>query len=87
MAKQQYAAPNKLVTREAAEKLQQKLFLAAETALDQALADGKIQATLLSSCQSILRDSGLTPDLSEPTDGEEDGATAQWLLELSDDLG
>ena len=61
---QKHHQPNKLVNREKAEILQEKLFAAATTALDLAMAEEKIPGNLLSACQSILRDSAGT-DLAE----------------------
>ena len=81
---------NSRVDRSAAERLQEKLFVAAETALDQAIESGVIPAALLSSTQNILRDAGLNPDLSggdseRSSDGP--GVSPNWLKELSNDLG
>ena len=55
------------VDRTAAERLQEKLFAAAEAeaALYEAIESGNIPAALLSSTQAILRDAGLNPDLSD----------------------
>ena len=81
-------AANSRVNREAAERLQAKLFQAAESALDQAIESGNIPASLLNSTQSILRDAGLDPDLS-PAEGSTDdgGVSPTWLTDLSKDLG
>ncbi|MDC0277460.1 hypothetical protein OAK87_00630 [bacterium] len=81
---------NTKVDRSAAERLQEKLYIAAETALDDAISSGTVPAALLSATQSILRDAGLNPDLS--TGGPEgstegSGASANWLAELSQELG
>ena len=79
---------NSRVNREAAERLQAKLFQAAESALDQAIDSGNIPAALLSSTQSILRDAGLDPDLSPAEDTTEDvGVSPGWLNDLSNELG
>lgn len=79
---------NSRVNREAAERLQAKLFQAAESALDQAIDSGVIPAALLSSTQSILRDAGLDPDLSPAEDSTDDaGVSPGWLNDLSNDLG
>lgn len=82
---------NSRVDRSAAERLQEKLFQAAEAALDQAIESGQIPAALLSSTQNILRDAGLNPDLSGANDAERgSGGSAMspnWLKELSSDLG
>ena len=83
---------NDRVGREQAEILQQKLFEAATQALDSAMEEQKIPGTLLSACQSILRDSGLAPDLSSPSDtdgpdGADAGPSASWLEQLAKDAG
>jgi hypothetical protein len=80
---------NRTVSREAAERLQSKLYAAAEQALDLAMLEQKIPAGLLSSCQSILRDADLTPDLSQPDedDAEHRAAASQWVDDLAGDLG
>ena len=79
---------NSRVNREATERLQAKLFQAAESALDQAIESGNIPAALLSSTQSILRDAGLDPDLSPAEDSTDDGGVSPtWLTDLSKDLG
>ena len=81
---------NSRVDRSAAERLQEKLFAAAEAALDQAIETGNIPAALLSSTQSILRDAGLNPDLSGSDDSygsSEAGVKPSWLNDLSKDLG
>ena len=81
---------NAKVGREQAEVLQQKLFAAASYALDTAMEEGKVPGNLLSACQSILRDSGLSPDLS-PAEGEEEvsegSVDPRWLSNLARDLG
>ncbi len=84
---QKHHQPNKLVNREKAEVLQEKLFAAATTALDLAMDEGKIPGNLLSACQSILRDSGLAPDLTDTSqgDGSEDEQPL-WLINLQNDL-
>lgn len=88
MARYQSSETNSQVTREAAERLQVKLYQAAEAALDIALVDQKIPANLLSSCQAILRDANLTPDLAA---SDEDEAAAEeqsrWVDDLEADLG
>ena len=82
---------NSQVNREAAERLQRKLFEAAERALDLALADEKVPANLISSVQAVLRDAGLTPDLSSQSETEAQVAEAQrasnWLDDLSRECG
>ena len=81
---------NSRVDRTAAERLQEKLFTAAESALDDAISTGTVPAALLSSVQSILRDAGLNPDLGSAEDGEyssEKGPSPTWLQELSNELG
>ena len=81
---------NSRVDRSAAERLQEKLFTAAESALDEAISTGTIPAALLSSVQSILRDAGLNPDLANSEDGEcssKPGVSPTWLQDLSNDLG
>ena len=79
---------NEKVGREQAEILQQKLFQAATQALDSAMAEDKVPGTLLSACQSILRDSGLAPDLSSASDADEpEGADPSWLKNIAKDLG
>ena len=80
---------NKTVSREAAERLQQKLYQAAEQALDLAMLEQKIPAGLLSSCQTILRDADLTPDLAQPDEAEAEyrAAASQWVDDLAGDLG
>jgi phosphoenolpyruvate carboxylase len=81
---------NSSVNREAAERLQAKLYQAAEAALDIALTEGKIPGNLLSSCQSILRDANLMPDLTtEPTEAErlEVASEQQWISDLTRDVG
>ena len=81
---------NAKVGREQAEILQQKLFAAATFALDSAMEDGKVPGNLLSACQSILRDSGLSPDLTpDEADGEVEGSSVdpRWLSNLARDLG
>ena len=83
---QKHHQPNKLVNREKAEMLQEKLFAAATTALDLAMAEEKIPGNLLSACQSILRDSGLAPDLTEKITDTDEGEQPQWLIDLSNDL-
>ena len=80
--------PNKLVNREKAEIFQEKLFAAATTALDLAMAEEKTPGNLLSVCQSILRDSGLAPDLSSASEADEvEGADPSWLKNIAKDLG
>lgn len=80
---------NSKVGREAAEVLQQKLFQAATQALDAAMSENKIPGNLLSSCQAILRDSGLSPDMADQ-DGDEDdastGVSPSWLSDLEQKL-
>ena len=71
---------NSKVGREAAEHLQENLFLAATSALDTALESGNIPGTLLSACQIILSDSRLAPDLD---DVEDDGQRASACLKPS----
>lgn len=81
---------NAKVGREQAEILQQKLFAAATYALDTAMEEGKVPGNLLSACQSILRDSGLSPDLTPDEDeieGEESSVDPRWLANLARDLG
>lgn len=81
---------NSRVDRSAAERLQEKLFVAAEAALDQAIESGVIPAALLSSTQNILRDAGLNPDLSSGDSeraSDDPGVSPNWLKELSNDLG
>ena len=81
---------NSRVDRSAAERLQEKLFAAAEAALDQAIESGNIPATLLSSTQAILRDAGLNPDLSDgdnSSGASGEGVSPSWLKDLSKDLG
>lgn len=83
---------NSRVDRSAAERLQEKLYMAAEAALDQAIESGVIPAALLSSTQSILRDTGINPDLTDkaaPTDLDDfsDVASPTWLSTLNRDLG
>ena len=79
---------NEKVGREQAEILQQKLFQAATQALDSAMAEDKVPGTLLSACQSILRDSGLAPDLSSAPEADEpEGADPSWLKSIAKDLG
>ena len=79
---------NEKVGREQAEILQQKLFQAATQALDSAMAEDKVPGTLLSACQSILRDSGLAPDLSSASEVDEpEGADPSWLKNIAKDLG
>ena len=79
---------NEKVGREQAEILQQKLFQAATQALDSAMAEDKVPGTLLSACQSILRDSGLAPDLSSAPEADEpEGAHPSWLKNIAKDLG
>ena len=79
---------NEKVGREQAEILQQKLFRAATQALDSAMVEDKVPGTLLSACQSILRDSGLAPDLSSATEADEpEGADPSWLKNIAKDLG
>ncbi len=82
---------NSRVDRSAAERLQEKLFQAAEAALDQAIETNNIPAALLSSTQNILRDAGLNPDLSGSNDAERGSGgssmSPNWLKELSTDLG
>lgn len=79
---------NTSVTRTEAENLQCLLFKAAAQALEQALSEGTIQASLLSSCHQILKDSGLQIDLTNSdNDSEEGAASPSWLLSLQSDLG
>ena len=78
---------NTNVTRSEAENLQCLLFKAAAQALGQALAEGTIQASLLSSCHQILKDSGLQIDLSSDSPEDEPAASPSWLLSLQNDLG
>ena len=82
---------NGQVNREAAERLQRKLFEAAERALDLALADEKVPANLISSVQSVLRDAGLTPDLQSREEAEAqaagNAAAASWIDDLSKEVG
>ena len=78
---------NSNVTRAEAENLQCLLFQAAAQALQQALREGTIQASLLSSCHQILKDSGLQIDLSGDDDAEDAGPSPNWLLALQSDLG
>ena len=80
---------NKKVDRSAAERLQEKLYIAAEAALDKAIADGNIPSSLLSATQSILKDAGLTPDLSVDEDPEVGThvVTPNWLKDMQRDLG
>ena len=52
------------------------------------MAEDKVPGTLLSACQSILRDSGLAPDLtSAPEADEPEGADPSWLKNIAKDLG
>lgn len=81
---------NSTVNRDAAERLQAKLYKAAETALDLALADQTVPAALLSSVQSILRDAQLSPDLEAKEDAEARVVapeTSRWIDCLEEDLG
>ena len=81
---------NAKVGREQAEILQQKLFAAATSALDTAMNEGAVSGSLLSACQSILRDSGLSPDLTPDEDVTEVASnemTSKWIDCLEDDLG
>ena len=81
---------NSQVTRQSAERLQLKLYQAAESALDLALVDQNIPAALLSSVQSILRDASLQPDLSTAQETEEPQLTeetSKWIDCLEEDLG
>ena len=59
-----------------------------DSALDSAMAEDKVPGTLLSACQSILRDSGLAPDLSSASEADEpEGADPSWLKNIAKDLG
>lgn len=83
---------NAKVGREQAEILQQKLFAAATYALDAAMDEGKVPGNLLSACQSILRDSGLSPDLtpdeaSEGALGDSGELKPNWLLKMQQEIG
>lgn len=81
---------NTTVSREAAERLQLKLYTAAEKALDLALENGVIPGNLLSSCQSILRDASLTPDLTpedEKNDSAGDSSQSIWLSNFESEYG
>lgn len=93
MARSSYSEHvNSRVGRDAAEKLQEQLFLAAQQALASAMADGNIPASLLSSCHQILRDSGLSIDLSpQRDDGVEElgpgDVSPTWLRDLQSSMG
>ena len=83
---------NTSVGREQAEILQQKLFQAAIQALDVAMLENKVPGNLLSACQSILRDSGLSPDLEAPEADAEalqaaDDFKPNWLLKMQEEVG
>ena len=80
---------NTTVSRQAAERLQAKLYQAAEQALDIAMLEQKIPAGLLSSCQTILRDADLAPDLSQDEESEVEhrAAASKWVDDLAGDLG
>ena len=83
---------NTSVGREQAEVLQQKLFAAATLALDVAMSEQKVPGNLLSACQSILQDSGLSPDLEAPETDEEaleaaDNFKPNWLLKMQEEVG
>ena len=91
MSRRRDDVTNSSVDRAAVERLQLKLMTAAEAALDQALADGAIPSSLLSSVQSIIRDAGVRPDLSDGPDGSEGssdgGLSPSWLSDLEEKLG
>lgn len=93
MARYSNQEVNTRVNRSAAERLQEKLFQAAEAALDQAIESGNVPAALLSATQSILRDAGLNPDLASDSkgrvasdEGGECSLAPSWLKELSEEL-
>ena len=82
---------NSLVNREAAERLQLKLFEAAERALDLALQEQKVPANLISSVHSVLRDAGLAPDLQTRSEAEAEAAQQAeknaWVDDMAKDMG
>ena len=83
---------NAKVGRQQAEILQEKLFQAATLALDTAMSEQKVPGNLLSACQSILRDSGLSPDLAQSDEDAEEvvtgkGVDPKWLTNLQQEIG
>lgn len=73
--------------------LQTELFAAAREALAAARAEGKIPASLITSCHQIVKDSGLRPDvegrgddLSADQELAERGFDPNWVRNAINDL-
>lgn len=80
---------NRRVNADAAERLQERLFVAAELALDKAIEAGEVPASLLSATNTILKDQNIAIDLTSGKEEEEVQANyaPRWVQDLERELG